>query len=89
LGQTRSRGSAGCNKYGGSYRATKESLTLSGIYATEMGCMEPEGIMEQERAYLDALETAARYRVESDRLEVYDEAGAQILVFVNWDARER
>jgi 2-methylisocitrate lyase-like PEP mutase family enzyme len=42
--------------------------------------------MRQERAYLE-LYAAARYSVapdgdSGDRLEVYDEAGAQILVFV-------
>ena len=75
-------GSAGCNTYGGSYAASEDSLHLSGVYWTEMGCPEPKGIMDQERAYFDALNAAARYRVDGDRLEVYDEAGAQILVFV-------
>jgi len=75
-------GSAGCNTYGGSYTASEDSLRLNGVYATEMGCMEPKGILEQETAYLDALNAAARYRVDDDRLEVYDEAGAQILAFV-------
>jgi len=43
--------------------------------------------MEQEQAYFQALNAAARYRVAQDRgggdrLEVYDEAGTQILAFV-------
>ena len=75
-------GSAGCNTYGGSYTASGDSLRLSGVYATEMGCPEPEGILDQEQAYLSALNAAARYRVDGDRLEVYDEAGTQILAFV-------
>lgn len=75
-------GSAGCNTYGGSYTASEDSLRLNGVYATEMGCMEPKGILEQEKAYLDALNTAARYWMDDDRLEVYDEAGVQTLAFV-------
>jgi len=75
-------GSAGCNTYGGSYTASEDGLRLSGVYATEMACPEPKGILDQEKAYLDALNAAARYRVDGDRLEVYDEAGAEILVFV-------
>ena len=75
-------GSAGCNTYGGSYTASEDSLRLSGVYATEMGCPEPKGILDQEKAYLDALNAAARYRVDGDWLEVYDEAGAPILAFV-------
>jgi hypothetical protein len=54
---------------------------VSDLYATEMGCPEPEGIMEQEQAYFEALNAAAQYRVEGDRLELYDESGAQILDF--------
>lgn len=76
------KGSAGCNTYGGSYTISEDRLHLSGVYATEMACMEPVGIMEQEQAYLNALRAAARYRVDGSRLEMYDGAGAQLLAFV-------
>ena len=82
FGDTSIEGSGGCNTYGGSYTASEDSLSLSDVYWTEMACMEPEGIMEQEQAYFQALNAAVRYRVDGDRLEVYDEAGAQILAFV-------
>jgi heat shock protein HslJ len=74
-------GSAGCNHYGGSYRAGEDSLTVSDLFWTEMGCLEPEGILDQENAYLNALDTVASYRVDAGRLEVYDEIGTQVLVF--------
>jgi len=79
--QTSLKGSGGCNTYGGSYTASADSLSLSDLYWTEMACMEPEGIMEQEQAYLSALNTAARYQLDGDRLALYDEAGTEILVF--------
>jgi heat shock protein HslJ len=75
-------GSAGCNTYGGSYNTSGDSLSVSGVFATEMGCMEPAGILEQEQAYLTALRVVARYQIDGDRLEILDEAGAQILAFV-------
>jgi heat shock protein HslJ/LysM repeat protein len=75
-------GSGGCNTYGGSYTVSEESLSVSDVYRTEMACIEPKGIMEQEQAYLQALNAATRYRVDGDRLEVYDKAGTQILAFV-------
>ena len=75
-------GSAGCNQYGGSYQTEEDNLSVGDIFATEMGCIEPEGILEQETAYLTALGTAATYRITADRLEIYDDAGARILVFV-------
>ena len=75
-------GSGGCNTYGGSHTASDDSLRLDGVYWTEMACTEPEGIMEQEQAYFQALNAVDSYRVDGDRLEVYDEAGTQILAFV-------
>jgi heat shock protein HslJ len=75
-------GSAGCNTYRGSYTASEDSLRLSGMEWTEMGCPEPEGVLHQEQAYLQALSAAASYRVDGERLEVYDEAGTQTLAFV-------
>jgi hypothetical protein len=52
------------------------------VFATEMGCMEPQGILEQETAYLTALSTVATYQVTPNQLEMFDKAGAQVLVFV-------
>jgi heat shock protein HslJ len=75
-------GSAGCNHYGGRYRAGKDSLKVSDLFWTEIGCLEPEGVMEQERAYLTALSGAAGYLIDDGRLEIVDETGTQTLVFV-------
>lgn len=81
FGEASLEGSAGCNTYGGSYTASEDSLRLSDLYWTEMGCLEPEGILDQEAVFLNGLNTVASYRVDADRLELYDEAGTQILVF--------
>jgi len=75
-------GSAGCNHYGGSYQARESRLNVSDLFWTEMGCLEPEGILEQEQAYLDALSAAARYQIDGEGLEIFDNAGTRILVFV-------
>jgi heat shock protein HslJ len=75
-------GSAGCNHYGGSYKTSGESLNLVDLYATEMGCLEPAGILEQEAAYLGALRMAARYQIDGRRLEILDETGTKSLVYV-------
>ena len=37
--------------------------------------------MEQEAAYIEALRSAASYRVADDRLKIDDAAGETILVF--------
>ena len=81
FGETSIEGSGGCNTYGGSYMASGNSLSLEGLYWTEMACIEPAGIMDQEQAYFRALDAGASYRADRGRLEVFDEAGAQILAF--------
>ena len=74
-------GSAGCNTYGGSYEVSGDRLDLPDLYATEMGCLEPAGILEQESAYLTALRSAAGYQIDGDKLEILDETGKEILVY--------
>jgi heat shock protein HslJ len=74
-------GSAGCNTYGGTYEISGDNLTVIDLYATEMGCLEPAGILEQESAYLDALRNATTYEVNGGRLVILDETGAEILVY--------
>ena len=81
FGDASIEGSAGCNSYGGTYAATEDSLHLSDLNWTEIGCMEPEGILEQEMAYLNVLHAVASYRVDAGQLELYDEAGTLTLVF--------
>jgi heat shock protein HslJ len=74
-------GSAGCNQYGGAFEAKGKDLGIAGVFSTEMACLG-EGIMEQEAQYLGVLGAAARYQVSGDRLEIFDGAGTQILVFI-------
>ena len=76
-------GFAGCNSYGGPYEAAGDgALSVSMLSATLMACLEPEGVMEQESAYLAALQEAAAYRVTGGRLEIEDGGGKVLLVFV-------
>jgi heat shock protein HslJ len=48
-------GSAGCNEYTAEYKRADTLLTLGAIAVTKKTCVEPEGVMEQEQAYLGAL----------------------------------
>jgi heat shock protein HslJ len=75
-------GSAGCNQYFGSYETSGNELTIREIGSTEMFCMEPEGIMEQEQAFLSALGTVGAYQVEGGQLEMLDADGNVVLTFV-------
>jgi len=74
-------GSAGCNQYAGSFLTGDTTLSIDDVFSTEMGCMEPEGILEQEQVYLAALAAAAKYQTSADILIIFDQAGTQILEF--------
>lgn len=74
-------GRSGCNHYGGTYNASGEKLTFPSMAVTEMYCMDPAGIMEQETAYLQALSQAASFSVDENRLEMRSASGETILVF--------
>lgn len=74
-------GSAGCNHYWGSYQVSGNSLTMSDVFSTEMGCPEPLGILEQEGVYLAALNVGDSYQFAGDQLEIFDEVGKRVLVF--------
>lgn len=69
-------GNAGCNTFRSSYTATDTSLTLAPAAATRKMCGEPDGIMQQESAFLAALSKVASYYVEDDTLQLRDSDGA-------------
>jgi heat shock protein HslJ len=82
-------GFAGCNGYGGGpdsgkYSATRKgALSIPQIAITVRECHSPEGVMEQETAYVGALTSAASYQVTEDRLEILDAEGETVLVYAS------
>ena len=75
-------GRSGCNTYGGDYSAAQDGkLTLGSAVMTEMACMEPAGVMEQETTFVNTLTQAASYQIDGDQLEVKNADGDTILVF--------
>lgn len=75
-------GFAGCNAYGASYEVGRGSaLSIAMLEQTLQACLEPEGVMEQEDAYLAALQATAAYRVIGDRLEIEDGTGLVVLIY--------
>ena len=60
-------GSGGCNNYNA---GITDVFTLSLITATGLICDTPVGVMEQEAAYLNALETAKGISVEGETLRI-------------------
>jgi heat shock protein HslJ len=69
-------GSAGCNRYSGTFSAEGEKITLRSLASTRKTCRQPAKVMEQEGQYLRALKRSATARVEGDQLELRDAHGA-------------
>jgi heat shock protein HslJ len=72
-------GSTGCNHYFGPYAVSGSDITIGDVASTEMYCMDPEGVMDQEQAFLVALASVASYRLAGARLELLDAAGSVAL----------
>jgi len=64
----RVEGSAGCNRYSASCEMAAGTISIGVPASTRMSCPEPDGIMEQEMRYLEALHTAATFRREGKKL---------------------
>ena len=68
-------GSAGCNSFKAGYEANAPKLRFGAPAATRKMCAG-EGVMEQEAAFLAALESVDTMRFEGDRLELRAADGA-------------
>lgn len=73
-------GSAGCNSYFSSYEIDGQYITIGPIAATEEYCMNPEGIMDQEREYLELLLDTTTFQIEDTQLTISSSDG-QVLIF--------
>lgn len=61
-------GSAGCNRYIGSYTASSSAFSASPLGTTRMMCSP--AISEQERRFLAALEAATSWEIRRSRLRL-------------------
>ena len=59
-------GFSGCNNYSGTLTPVDDHFTISGIVTTRMFCEQPAGVMEQEQAYLAALESVGGFQWQEE-----------------------
>jgi heat shock protein HslJ len=72
-------GSTSCNHYFGSYQTYGDRITIEGLGWTEMACLDPEGIMEQELEIMQLLSQARTITIVGDNLEISTTAGAKLV----------
>jgi heat shock protein HslJ len=64
-------GFSGCNSFSGRYVTDGRAIALRDISVTNISCDTPEGIMEQEAAFLALIERAEAYRINGEgKLEI-------------------
>jgi len=69
-------GNAGCNTYSGGYQAGGKALKVGPLAGTRMFCDKPAGVMDQEKQYLAALQSAATFEIAGNTLTIRDASGA-------------
>ncbi len=74
-------GSVGCNHFRGTYTATDDEITFSRIVSTEMYCLEPAGVMDQEQRVFELLSLTVGYRIDEPTLTLFNRTGRPILTF--------
>jgi heat shock protein HslJ len=75
-------GSSGCNTYSASYVVTGSQLAITPPTGTNRLCNTPEGIMQQEAAFLSLLPGVGGYFVEGDSLYLEDATGTVVAELV-------
>jgi heat shock protein HslJ len=74
-------GNSGCNSYFAGYETDGDNISIGTAGSTEMACLEPEGVMEQEQQYLAALQTAATYKIDGLNMEMRTSEGSLVAAF--------
>jgi heat shock protein HslJ len=80
-------GSAGCNTYTATYSAAESAFTVETLAFTEMACLDPAGVMEQEQRYLELLRKVAAYRIDYNQLWLETGDGGALLFTVQGEGQ--
>ena len=71
-------GADGCNTVTGTYQTKADAVSFSQLAGTQMACLNRSEI---ERAFRDALRSAARFVVTGNRLELFNASGRRTAAF--------
>ena len=71
-------GFSGCNRFTGGYKLKENQIEFSHMASTSMACMES---MEQEQHFLFALENTKQFKINDEKLFMYDADGKILFCF--------
>ena len=76
-----------CNSYGGDYELDGSTIRFGMLFQTEMACMEPEGVMDQESRYMQFLAEVVEVELAGGQL-ILTKADGDSLTFEPWQEPE-
>jgi heat shock protein HslJ len=79
-GQSQIVGNGGCNGYSGPYTLSGDTIHINGLGQTQVYCL-PQALMDQESAYLQALQQVEHYRSQGNSLTLTSADGSVELIF--------
>lgn len=71
-------GSSGCNSFHGPFKVDGNALSIGPLATTRKWCSK-EGVMEQEREFIAALQTATTWAIDRGMLDVHRKDGERVL----------
>ena len=74
-------GTGGCNNYSGTYSVNGNSISVQNIVNSQQQCVSPDGVMPQERSYINVLGSASGFEIQGTTLSVRGTQGT--LVYQN------
>ena len=80
-------GSASCNHYFGSYTIKGDQLQVEGLGWTEMACLNPDGIMEQEQQLMSMFSQTGSISIQGQLLQAATTTG-DVMIFQRTEARK-
>lgn len=75
-------GSASCNRYRARFVQTNHTLNIEAAATTRRLCATPDGVMQQEQAFLAVLSEVETYVIEGNQLLLQNAAGTTLAEFV-------
>lgn len=67
-------GNTGCNHFGGDFLIRDDTITFESVHSTEMACLDPEGLIEQEQVFLETLRGVVGFSLTDEELVLIADA---------------
>ena len=74
-------GNGGCNESAGAYSVSGSNISIGPLAGGMMACADPAGVMDQEAQFQAALQSAATFQFDGNRLTLRRGDGATAVTY--------